>query len=140
VIKNYLLCSFAPEIAKEREASVEEKARIQDVIRNLAENLRERLEKLAAATSRYLGMPMINPSISNAAWADDTTTVIALRNADLIGGTADATTEGWLKNRLVGEAVGEFFFGSASNPFRGNTLLLPKGWENVLTSGDSTEE
>jgi hypothetical protein len=142
VIKNYLLRSFAPEIVKEREASMEEKARIQGVVRNLAENIRECLKKLADATSRFLGMAVINPSIPNGVWADDAATVIALRDGDLIGGTADATAEGysWLKNRVVGEAVGEFFFGSASNPFRDNTLLLPKGWENVLTGGDSTEE
>jgi hypothetical protein len=142
VIKKYLLFSFAPEIVKEREATAEEKARIQDVIRNLAENVRECLWKLAVATSRFLGMATINPFIPNTEWADAAPTVIALRDAGLIGGTVDPTIEGssCLKNRVVGEAVGEFFFGSASNPFRGNTLLLPKGWENVLTGDDGTEE
>jgi hypothetical protein len=142
VIRKYLLCSFAPEIVKEREASAEEKAHIQDVIRDLTENVRECLGKLVTATSRFLGKAIINPSIPNAEWADEAATVILLRDADLIGGTADPTIEGssWLKNRVVGEAGGEFFSGSASNPFRGNTLLLPKGWENVLTGDDSTEE
>jgi hypothetical protein len=142
VIKKYLLFSFAPEIVKEREATAEEKARIQDVIRNLAENVRECLGKLAVATSRFLGMATINPFIPNTEWADAAPTVIALRDAGLIGGTIDPTIEGssCLKNRVVGEAVGEFFFGSASNPFRGNTLLLPKGWENVRTGDDGTEE
>jgi len=35
----------------------------------------------------------------------------------------------WLKNREIGEAVGEFFFGAGKNPFWGNELLLPKNWD-----------
>jgi hypothetical protein len=45
----------------------------------------------------------------------------------LIGGEGKGMEgKSWLKNRLVGEVVGEYFFGAAQNPFRDNELLLPK--------------
>jgi hypothetical protein len=45
----------------------------------------------------------------------------------------------WIKNREVGEVVGEFFFGAENNPFRGNDILLPKNWDDTsMGVGDPT--
>jgi hypothetical protein len=65
--------------------------------------------------------------------------VTALRVAGLID-TTDPGMAGasWLKNREVGEAVGEFFYGPA-NSFRNNELLLPKGWENLFSENGQEE-
>jgi hypothetical protein len=140
VIREYLRRSFAPEIVQAREENAEEKTRIHDVIRNLANNIRESLRKLTSWTTPFLGMAIINPFAPNKEWADEEATVIALRDAGLIG-TTDPTITGasCLKNREVGEAVGEFFFGAAANPFRGNELLLPKGWEEIFTEIDEPD-
>lgn len=43
----------------------------------------------------------------------------------------------WLKNREVGEAIGEFFFSAEKNPFRGNELLLPKNWDDLAAEAGS---
>jgi hypothetical protein len=140
VIKEYLRRSFAPEIVQAREENAEEKARIHDVIRNLANNIRESLRKLTSWTRPFLGMAIINPFAPNKEWADEEATVIALRDSGLIGTTDPAITgASWLKNREVGEAVGEFFFGAAANPFRGNDLLLPKGWDEIFTEIDEPD-
>jgi hypothetical protein len=32
----------------------------------------------------------------------------------------------WIKNREIGDAVGEFFYGADQNPLRDSTILLPK--------------
>jgi hypothetical protein len=45
----------------------------------------------------------------------------------------------WLKNREVGKAIGEFFFGAEKNPFRGNELLLPKNWDDLAAEGGISE-
>ena len=45
VIREYLRRSFAPEIAKARELSATEKPRLQEVIRNLDDKIRESLRK-----------------------------------------------------------------------------------------------
>jgi hypothetical protein len=55
-------------------------------------------------------------------------------------GSEDEGLEGgssWLKNRDIGEIVGEFFFGAYNNPFRGNEILLPRDW-NKISSHDET--
>ena len=45
----------------------------------------------------------------------------------------------WLKNRQVGDAVGEFFFGAEANLFRGNELLLPTNWDDLAAEGGMSE-
>src|SRR5262245_27268123 len=42
------------------------------------------------------------------------------------GDTGSMDGESWIKNREVGEIVGEFFFGTSQNPLRDNTVLPPK--------------
>jgi hypothetical protein len=67
---------------------------------------------------------MINPSAPNKKWADSARTVKTLLEAGLIEGEGRGLKgSSSLKSRAVGEAVGEFVFGIAANPFRGNELL-----------------
>ena len=141
VIREYFRRAFAPEIVKAREKGSTERAHLHDVIRNLADNVRESLRRLANWTTRFLGLAIINPFAPNTEWADEAATVVTLREAGLIG-TNNPTMAGasWLKNRQVGEVVGEFFFGAATNPFRGNDLLLPKGWEDIFAGNDKHED
>ena len=138
VIREYLRRSFAPEVVKARELNVLEKARLQDVIQDLPDNVRESLRKLTTRTMRFLGFSIINPYAPNGEWADQVTTVMTLRDAGLIG-TTDPTMAGssWLKDREVGEAVGEFFFGQLENPFRGSELLRPKDWDEITAAIDN---
>jgi hypothetical protein len=135
VIREYLQRFFAPEIVKVHQENAKEKAGIHSAIRNLPRNVRESLRKLVFWTRRFLGMLVI--IAPNKEWADEEASVIALREADLID-TTDPTIAGtsWIKNRELGEAVGEFFFGTTANPFRGNEILLPKGWEEIFQETD----
>jgi hypothetical protein len=57
----------------------------------------------------------------------DEQSIGALSKAGLIGveGTS-MDGKSWLLDRVVGEVVGEFFFGAEQNPFKGCTVLLPK--------------
>ncbi len=110
VICEYLRRSFAPKLVQARKADLAEKRRIVDVIHELAPNVRECLEKLTKWTTQFLNLAMINPLAPNKSWADSSETIDILQQAGLIDRDG-AGLEGhaWLKNREVGEAVGEFF-------------------------------
>ena len=83
-------------------------------------------------TARFLGAAVINPHAPNIEWADSPETVVILKETDIIAGEGDGSTgSSWLKDREIGETVGEFVFGVAKNPFRGNELLLPKNWDQL---------
>ena len=111
------------------------------MIQDLPDNVRESLRQLTTWTMRFLGMSIINPYAPNREWADGTATVMTLRDAGLIG-TTNPTMAGssWIKNREIGEAVGEFVFGQMATPFRGRELLLPKGWEDIVAALDKPED
>jgi hypothetical protein len=127
VITEYLRRSCAPELVKAREAKAAEKERLLMVIKELPSNATKSLEKLMRWTAAFLGMSVINPLAPNKKWADKAKTVELLLEKGLIGGDGKGLKgESWLKNRFVGDVVGEHFFGSAKNPFRDNELLLPK--------------
>ena len=54
-----------------------------------------------------------------------------MRTGHCCASAADATSgTSWLKNRDVGETVGEFFYGAMTNPFRDNEILLPVGFDD----------
>jgi hypothetical protein len=131
VLIEYLRRSFAPELVATQKAKSAEKERLLGVIGALPESARKDLLKLVKWTARFLGWSVINPVAPNREWTDRTESVATLLKAGLIGCKGEGL-EGtsWLKNRDVGEIVGEFFFGSDNNPFSGNELLLPKNWED----------
>jgi len=130
VIMEYLRCSFAPRLVTERSSRRNERARLLGVIEALEPSTKESLKKLAAWTARFLNFTLINPMAPNSAWADGPDSVLALKTLEIIGTSGDAGSgESWLKNRDVGDAVGEFFYGAATNPFRDNEILLPAGFE-----------
>jgi hypothetical protein len=63
----------------------------------------------------------------NSEWALDTGSIESLKSAGLIeGDSASMDGRSWIKNREVGEIVGEYFFGVDQNPFKENTVLHPK--------------
>ena len=85
------------------------------------------LERLTRWTCRFVGLAVINPHAPNQEWADSAETVSILKDAGIIGGVGDGLEgSSWLKDREIGEAVGEFVFGTEENPLRNNELLLPK--------------
>jgi hypothetical protein len=128
VIIEYLHCSCAPELVTARQAEFSEKERLLATMKELPEDVMNALEKLTKWTAGYLGFSVINPMAPNKQWADKIKTVTLLREKDLIGGKGKGMQgHSWLKDRFVGEVVGEHFFGVAKNPFRDNELLLPKG-------------
>ena len=127
VITGYLLRSCAPALLKAREAELAEKERFLLVIKQLPANVAKALEKLTRWTAAFLGFSVVNPLAPNKKWADKAKTVTLLLEKGLIGGEGKGMQgNSWLKNRFVGEVVGEYFFGAAKNPFRDNELLLPK--------------
>lgn len=67
----------------------------------------------------------------NETWADCPRTVELLRDAGLIRVAHGVASDGssYFKNREVAEAVGEFVFGVANNPFRDCELFLPQQLE-----------
>lgn len=127
VITEYLLRSCAPDLMKEHQGKLKEKERLLRGIKALPENVVKALEKLTKWNARWLGASVINPMAPNKEWADASKTVLLLRKKGLIGGEGRGMAgKSWLKDRFVGEVVGEYFFGEAKNPFLGNELLLPE--------------
>ncbi len=130
VITEYLHRSFAPSVVAERSGRSEEKARLLGVIGALDPAAKESLEKLAAWTARFINFALINPMAPNSEWADGPASVQLLKELGIIGTSGDATSgTSWLRNRDVGEAVGELFYGAMTNPFRDNEILLPVGFD-----------
>jgi hypothetical protein len=131
VLIEYLHRSFAPELVAVRSAELAWKQQLLGVIRALPDGVRQDLLRLVQWTARFLGWSVINPLAPNREWTDRAVTVTTLLDAGLIGSEGEGLNgTSWLKNREVGEAAGEFFFGSDKNPFRGNELLLPKNWDD----------
>jgi hypothetical protein len=133
VIIEFMLRSFAPDLIRARESDVVEKERLLAAIAALPLNVRDSLQKLTYWIACFVGWSIINPHAPNKEWADSAATVADLVNAGLV--KSDATGldgSSWLRNREVGEIVGEFFFGVRDNPFRGNELLLPKAHESLF--------
>jgi hypothetical protein len=141
VITEYLRRSFAPEVQQARQLNVAEKERVLGILQTLPQNARDSLERLTLWTARFLGYALINPLAPNKDWADQTATVQMLQDSGLIGSEGDGLQgHSWLKNREVGEIVGEFFFGAEKNPFRDNELLLPKNYEALFSDDDGPAE
>jgi hypothetical protein len=127
VIVEYMYRYIAPTIGQVRDAHIAEKNQILHIIEELQPNVQESLERLTRWTCGFLGFALVNPYASNRDWADSAETVSILKDAGIIDGTGDGLEgSSWLKDRDVGEAVGEFIFGTEENPLRGNELLLPK--------------
>jgi hypothetical protein len=127
VITEYLHRSCAPELVVARKVQAEEKDLLTAQIKQMPENVVKALEKLTKWTAQFVGLSVINPMAPNRKWADKAATVSLLAEKKLIGGEGNGLNgKSWLKDRFVGEVVGEYFFGVAQNPFRDNELLLPK--------------
>jgi hypothetical protein len=139
-ICEYLRRSFAPEFVQARVADLLEKQRLIEAVSRLAPTVRECLRKLTLWTAQFLGFTVINPLAPNKDWADSPETIDALRQAGLVSRDGEGLEgHAWLKNREVGEAIGEFFFGAEKNPFWGNKLLLPKNWDDLAAEGGISE-
>jgi len=107
----------------------EEKARLLEMIGSLEPAAKASLARLADWTAQFVNYSIINPMAPNSKWADGSASVELLKNLGMIGTSGDATSgTSWPKNREVGEAVGEFFYGAMTNPFRDNDILLPVGF------------
>ncbi len=130
VITEHLRRSFAPSVVAQRSGRSEEKARLLGVIGALDPAAKESLQRLAGWTARLLNFTLINPMAPNCEWADGPASVQSLKDLGIIGTSGNATSgTSWLKNRDVGEAVGDFFYGAMTNPFRDNEILLPVGFD-----------
>jgi hypothetical protein len=129
-IIEYMHRFLAPEIAQAQSSRLAEKDRLLKTISKLPGNVQESLRRLVYWTARFLGAAVINPYAPNSQWADSSETVAILKKTGIIGGEGDDLQgSSWLKDREIGEIAGEFVFGAEKNPFSGNELLLPRGWE-----------
>jgi hypothetical protein len=130
VMMEYLRRSFAPSVVAQRSAKSEKKGRLIEAIGALDSAAKDSLKRLAAWTAQFIDFALINPMAPNSQWADEPTSVRALKELGIIGTSGDVTSgTSWLKNRDVGEAVGEFFYGPMTNPFLDSEILLPAGFE-----------
>jgi hypothetical protein len=128
-----MLRAFAPEQAQARGAECAEKVRLLGVMAALPANIQASLRKLTQWTAGFAGSTIVNAHAPNKGWADRPETVAALAQAGLItceGVGPDGSA--WLRNREVGAAAGEFVFGAATNPLRGNEILLPRAYESIF--------
>jgi hypothetical protein len=133
VIVEYMRRTCAPELVRFTEERAAERARVVEVARSLSPSARESLDRLVRWTARFVGFAMINPHAPNLEWADSLETIRELREAGLIGTDGDGMDgRSWLRDRDIGDAVGEVVFGAAANPFRDGELLLPKDWERLF--------
>ena len=133
VIIEYMRRFLAPELAKADSTRLIEKEMILKTISELPLKVQSSIKKLAHWTAQFLGAAMINPYAPNKEWADSSQTVSILKELGIIGGEGEGMEgSSWLKDRAIGEIVGEFVFGAGENPFRDNEILLPKNWEAIL--------
>lgn len=131
-IVEYMRRSLAPDIVQTESFRIARKDRLLEVLSELPANVQDSLRRLVHWTARFLGFAMINPHAPNSEWADTQETVAALKEIGVVEGDGDGLEgSSWLKNRDIGEIAGEFVFGVAKNPFRGNELLLPNNWEKL---------
>lgn len=128
----YLCRSLAPVVARAKREQGERRARLVTSLSDLPENVQSSLRKLTEWTAQFLPYAMLNPEAPNRAWADCVQTIETLKTLGLIDGEGEGL-EGlsWLRDRDVGEAVGEHFFGVADNPFRDSQLLLPSNTRDL---------
>jgi hypothetical protein len=126
VIEELLARIVAPKVGQARLARREALDGMLERISTLPANTQKSLETLTRWTAGFLGYAVIGPMAPNHKWAADLESITTLESNGLI--RCDSSTwEGSsrLKDRLVGEAVGEFFWNSSDNPFRGNDILEP---------------
>lgn len=129
VIIEFMNRTFAVELVKRIREHRDKQAALLEVIKTLPDPAKDSLSRLTRWTARWVGFAVIGPYAPNKEWADSPQIVEALRAAGLIEvNGSDAEGSSTLKNRRVGEAAGEFVFGSADNPLRDSELLLPEGF------------
>jgi hypothetical protein len=133
VIVDFMLRAFAPDVAQTRGNDLAEKELLLVLMAQLPPNVQTSLRSLTHWTARFLGYSVVNPCAPNREWADTVETIMALVDAGLIKSEGTGLEgSSCLRNREIGEAVGEFVFGVSANPFRGNELLLPKAYESLF--------
>jgi hypothetical protein len=129
VIVEFMTRTFAVELVKKIQEHRDKRAALLEVIKKLPDPAKDSLARLTKWTARWVGYAVIGPYAPNKEWADSPESVEALRAAGLVEVKgSDAEGSSTLKNRRVGEAAGEFVFGSADNPLRDSELLLPEGF------------
>jgi hypothetical protein len=128
VLCEYLFRVIAPTLAQDRASRAKEKDRLLEVIRSLCEPAQTSLERLTRWTARFVAYDgVINPMAPNREWALDEASIQGLLSAGLIAGDSQSMDgSSWIKNREIGEIVGEFFFGADQNPLKDNTILNPE--------------
>lgn len=130
----YMRRSFAPALVQAQADLLALNELVFQTIGRFQEDVRESLKELVHRTAKFIGYSVLNPHFSNKDWAASGDVVQTLFDAGIIGGDTEFTLgSSWIKDRVVGEIVGEYFFGRAQNPFRGNELLLPR--ESAIGSG-----
>lgn len=131
VIVEYLRRKFALDVWRNVEERRKQKEDLLSRLRSMPENVQESLRRLARWTRQWVRFAVINPMAPNKQWADSPESIELLQKADLIrlahGSGLDGSS--YLKDREVAEAVGEFAFGAADNPFLDCEIFLPKGLE-----------
>ncbi|MGC1322910.1 MAG: hypothetical protein WA849_12065 [Candidatus Udaeobacter sp.] len=131
-IIEFMRRQVAPELAVSDRSKRENREHLLKEMAALPPAAKNSLTALVKWTAQFLGYAVVNPYARNREWADSPESIELLRKAGIIGSEGEGMEgSSWLKNREVGEVVGEFVFGERENPFRANEILLPSGCENA---------
>jgi len=130
VLREYLFRVIAPKLAAEREEKERAKDKLTAVIKALCDRERQSLERLTRWTARFVDAAIIGPKAPNREWALDEASIHTLSESGLISGDLEMEGTSSIKNREIGEVLGDFFFGTGQNPLRENTILPPTGLES----------
>ncbi len=125
VILEFLTKVIAPALDTERQNRDGRKRSIMAAIAKLSDAAQNSLKRLADWTLQFDGMALIGPHANDSEWATDPSVVSDLHDSGLIGRDIASGTS-WIKDRLVGEAIGEHFYGLEQNPFRDCKILAPE--------------
>jgi len=126
VIVEFLHIVIAPDLDKERQKREATKCSIIAAIAQLSAAGKTSLKRLADWTLKFDGLSLIGPHANDTDWATDAVAANELLDSGLVArDTASGTS--WIKDRLVGDAIGEHFYGFEDNPFRDCTILPPEG-------------
>jgi hypothetical protein len=117
VIVEYLVREIAPTLAQARTQREQKKTALLETVRDLPDVARQSLERLVRWTARFVDYSVVGPMAPNREWALDEVSISALSSAGIIQGDLDMDGRSSIKDRDVGEAIGEYFFGFAENRF-----------------------
>jgi len=123
-LREYLIRVIAPSLNDKRQKRYQYKEKIMVDVQHLPKSAQDSLRRLLEWYEKLLFHRVVGPRARNADWAVDEHSIGILKSKGLIVGNGETMDgDAIIMNREIAEAAGEFFYGPAKNPFKGNTLF-----------------